>query len=71
MKHTYRPLRESHGHSNAADIQRDLDLMRAIYDRRGPLNRRRNSKETLAVYGFSAIAMLVPLIAAIIYLATK
>jgi hypothetical protein len=68
MKHQYRPLREMHGHSKAEDIQRDLDLMRAIYDRREPLNRRRNRKDAFAVYAFSAVAMIIPLIAAIIYL---
>ena len=59
-----------HSHKSAADIQRDIDLMRAMYDRREPLNRRRCDKETAAVYVFSAVAMVVPLVA-VIYFLTK
>jgi hypothetical protein len=36
-------LREHYGHNTATDIQRDIDLMRKMYDRREPLNRRRSS----------------------------
>lgn len=40
MKTQYqpRPFREQHG---SREIQRDIDLMRAIYARRGPLNHQR------------------------------
>jgi hypothetical protein len=68
MKHQYRPHREMHSHKSAVDIQRDIDLMRAMYDRREPLNYRRSDKETVAVYVFSAIAMVVPLVVAIYFL---
>jgi len=40
MKYQARPFREQIG---SREIQRDIDLMRAIYDRRGPINRRRYS----------------------------
>jgi hypothetical protein len=69
MKHQYRPHREMHSHKSAADIQRDIDLMRAMYDRREPLNHRRRDKETAAVHVFSAVAMVVPLVAVIYILA--
>jgi hypothetical protein len=58
MKHQYRPLREMHGHSKAEDIQRDLDLMRAIYDRREPLNRRRNRKDAFATIVLKTLALM-------------
>ena len=41
MKTQYqpRPFREQYG---SREIQRDIDLMRAIYARRGPLNHKRS-----------------------------
>jgi len=62
-RHHRRPLREHYGHHTAKDIQRDIDLMRKMYDRRGPLNRRRSSfvpwfAVGIAIGGFVAIITL-------------
>jgi hypothetical protein len=64
--HHRRPLREHTGHQTAADIQRDIDMMRRMYDRREPLNRRRTPiSDELATYLFAAVAMAIPAVAAI------
>ena len=64
-----------HSHKSAADIQRDIDLMRQMYDRREPLNYKRRltptQQEEVVVYLFLAVALIVPVVAAAIYLLTK
>jgi hypothetical protein len=64
-RHIARPFREQIG---SREIQRDIDLMRAIYDRRGPLNQRRHTitMDQWVGYSLLAVALLVPAIAAII-----
>jgi hypothetical protein len=60
-----------HSHKSAADIQRDIDLMRQMYDRREPLNYKRRltptQQEEVVVYLFLAVALFVPFIAAIVF----
>lgn len=57
MRHQQRPFREQHG---SREIQRDIDLMRAIYARRGPLNQHRSH----CVIGWGAVAFAITCIVA-------
>jgi hypothetical protein len=65
MKHTYTPppLRESRPHKSAADIQRDIDLMRVMYAERRSMNRIR--QETMIGWSLVAVAVGLPIIIAI------
>jgi hypothetical protein len=71
MRHTYspRPLRESSQDRNTARIQADIDLMRAMYSERRSYNNLRHQ----AIVGWSLVTVMVaaPVIAAIIFLATR
>jgi hypothetical protein len=40
MKYTPRPLRESNPHKSTAEIQAEIDLMRALYMQEGSNNHR-------------------------------
>jgi len=64
-KHYYspRPLRESNPHKSAADIQAELNLMRALDAERRSLNHMRHE----SVVGWSLVAVVVgiPIIVAI------
>lgn len=66
MKYTHqpRPLRESYGSRQAHDIQRDLELMRAMYAQRRNLNTPRHQ----AFVGWSLVTVIiaVPAIAALV-----
>jgi hypothetical protein len=59
MKHTYspRPLRETAIDRKTADIQRDIDLMRAMYAERRNINTPRNTE----MIGWSLVAIGVGL----------
>jgi hypothetical protein len=52
-------------HMTAQDIQNEIELLRRTAAQRGPLNRRRIAREDLALWGFAAIACIVPAIAAV------
>jgi len=65
MKHTYTPppLRESHGKNTAADIQRDIDLMRQMYAERRSYNNLRH--EAMVGWSLVTIGVAIPIIIAI------
>ena len=67
MKHTYTPppLRESYGKNTAADIQRDIDIMRKMYAERRNMNQPRGV--TMMGYSILTVIFVAPLIAAVIY----
>lgn len=72
MKHTYTPpplLRESSQRKSTADIQSDINLMRAIYATRRNENHRRHSE----MVGWSLVIVAVgfPVLCAIAYLIAK
>ncbi len=57
------PLRESSPHKSASDIQRDIDLMRAMYAERRSLNHIRH--ETMIGWSLVAVAVGIPVLIAI------
>ena len=64
--HTYRPrpLRESNGQNRQAkDIQREIDLMRAMYAERRNANC--TSRDAMVGYSLLTIALGVPVLVAI------
>jgi hypothetical protein len=56
-RYTPRPLRECIAEKTAADLQRDIDLMRAMYAERRTLNTPRNTE----MIGWSLVAIGVGL----------
>ena len=65
MKHTYTPppLRESYGKNTAADIQRDINLMRKMYAERRSYNNLRH--EAMVGWSHVTIGVAIPVIIAI------
>jgi hypothetical protein len=62
MKYTPRPLRESNPRKSTAELQADIDLMRAIWLREGSNNHRRVTPEQWIGYGFIAGTVAIALI---------
>ena len=71
MKNTYqpRPFRESYGSRDAFEIQRDLERMRTDYAQRRSLNTPRH--QSLVGWSLVTVMAAAPVIAAIIFLATR
>ena len=71
MRHTYspRPLRESSQNRHASAIQADIEFMRAMYAQRRNLNTPRH--QSLVGWSLVTVMAAAPVIAAIIFLATR
>jgi hypothetical protein len=63
-KYQPRPLREFRERKTAAEIQAEIDLLRAIYAQQGSQNHRRITPDDWIGYGLLTIALAVPAIAA-------
>jgi len=66
--HSYRPrpFRESYGSRTAHDIQRDLELMRAMYAQRRSLNHPRH--QSMVGWSLVTVAVVAPIVAALVIL---
>jgi hypothetical protein len=64
-KHYYspRPLRETSPHKSAADIQQEINLMRAMYAERRSLNHARH--EAMVGWSLVAVGVGLPILIAI------
>ena len=62
-RYTPPPLRESYGKNTAADIQRDIDLMRKMYAERRSYNNLRH--EAMVGWSLVTIGVAIPIIIAI------